>query len=394
MPSDTLARKLLLPELKLTKVSWGTRSRSLNLHADKVSSHEVCPNCATASSCIYDRRWVRIKDSPLQGQWVSLHIRKRRFSCKPCGKPFTEPVPGIMKGFRSTQRYRRSLLWACENFSDLSAVKRAYGCSSGVVYKTLYEQLERKRRQHTLQWPKTIGIDEHLFKRHPHGYPAFVTSIVDYKGKRVMELVEGRQAAQLDAALCHIPERDRVQNVICDLADPYKKFAREFFPNATVVADKFHVLRLLNPAINRRRKEITGDKRKLRVRTMLLRSAKKMNHRERSILNRWLERHPILREVYQYKEALHSLYRMRGQARAQKAYTKLTDAMAKSNLPEIKTLRRTMMRWRNEILAYFENRLTNARTEGFNNKMKLVKRRGYGYKSFRNYRLRCLNACS
>ena len=63
-------------------------------------------------------------------------------------------------------------------------------------------------------------------------------------------------------------------------------------------------------------------------------------------------------------------------------------------LPELQTFRRTLMRWRREILAYFGTGLTNARTEGFNNKAKLVKKRAYGYRSFRNYRLRLLNACA
>jgi transposase len=52
------------------------------------------------------------------------------------------------------------------------------------------------------------------------------------------------------------------------------------------------------------------------------------------------------------------------------------------------------LKWKEEILAYFYTRLTNGRTEGFNNKAKLVKRRAYGYRSFRNYRLRLLNACA
>lgn len=72
----------------------------------------------------------------------------------------------------------------------------------------------------------------------------------------------------------------------------------------------------------------------------------------------------------------------------------MTDEMAQSQIPEIKTLRRTLMRWRKEILAYFRWRLTNARTEGYNNKAKLVKKRAYGYKSFENYRLRLLHACA
>jgi transposase len=74
--------------------------------------------------------------------------------------------------------------------------------------------------------------------------------------------------------------------------------------------------------------------------------------------------------------------------------SRLTDNLAASPLPELQTLRRTLMRWRKEILAYFDTGLTNGRTEGFNNKAKVVKRRAYGYRSFANYRLRLLNACA
>ena len=116
--------------------------------------------------------------------------------------------------------------------------------------------------------------------------------------------------------------------------------------------------------------------------------------KRRWLLRTWLADKPELRELYAYKQALYRLYRTKGQKRVAEAFTRLTDAMATSELPEVITLRRTLMRWRNEILSYFVCRLTNARTEGFNGKAKLVIRRAYGYKSFRNYRLRLLNACA
>ena len=87
------------------------------------------------------------------------------------------------------------------------------------------------------------------------------------------------------------------------------------------------------------------------------------------------------------------LNRTKGYERAKRALTAFTDALARSELPELKKLRRTLMSWRKEILEYFRTRLTNARTEGFNNVAKLVQKRAYGYRSFRNYRLRLLNAC-
>ncbi len=91
---------------------------------------------------------------------------------------------------------------------------------------------------------------------------------------------------------------------------------------------------------------------------------------------------------------MYALYRVRGPERAATTLTSLTDTMALSHLPEVLTLRRTLIRWRHEILAYFHTGLTNGRVEGLNLKAKLVKRRAYGYRSFRNYRLRLLNACA
>ena len=285
------------------------------------------------------------------------------------------------------------MLWAAERFSDLKAVRDTYRCSAGYLYKTLYAELERRGRTRLYPWPKIIGIDEHFFKRGEHGR-LFVSVLLDYKNRRLMEVVLGRRSAELEAALHAIPGRDNVRTVVLDLADPYKNFAKSFFPNANLVADKFHVLRLLNPAINRHRKAITGDKRNLPARKLLLMAGRKLHSRVRRALHRGLERFPVLRQLYLAKEALHRFYRLKGHRRARDVLSKLTDSLALTAVPELNTLRKTLLKWRREILAYFHTRVTNGRLEGFNNKAKLVKRRAYGYKSFANYRLRLLNACS
>jgi len=115
------------------------------------------------------------------------------------------------------------------------------------------------RRHLNYPWPRTIGIDEHFFSR-SKGYREFATVLVDYNNKRVRELVLGRGSGDLRQALQHIPGRENVKNVALDLSDSYKSFVKDFFPNASMIADKFHVLRLLTPAINRRRKDITETK--------------------------------------------------------------------------------------------------------------------------------------
>ena len=381
---------ILLPELNLLTHYQSDKFRT-HYKCAKESEFEVCPRCAVKSYSVHDRRWVNVQDQPIRGSGVYLRILKRRFRCPSCKKVFTEPIPGVRKGFKTTERYRRGIRWACENFKDLKSVQKAFGCSAGLVYKTFYEQLALKLRERKNNpWPTRIGIDEHSWLRGRTGR-SFVSLVVDYDNKKIFEAVEGKTALGLTENLSHIQGRERVKEVALDLCDPFKKFAREMFPNAKIVADHFHVVRLLNPSLNKARTEITGDKRSHPGRKLLLMNGSRLEYFERRALHQWLDHHPKLKEIYFFKEAIHRFYRIRGFNKASRALIKLTDQMALSTLDEIKTLRRTLMSWRTEILNYFINKTTNARTEGYNNLAKLLQKRAFGFRSFFNYRLRLLS---
>lgn len=394
MPAmTTITNFVLLPELEILKTQ--RKGLSSNIYwCQKKPCQEYCPCCASGDYWVHEYRTITVKDAPIRGKEIILKIKKRRLRCKLCRKTFNEPIQGILPKKRFSQRFKRGVLWACENFKNLKKVKKAYRCSNQFIYDALYETLElNRRRKLNYAWPKTIGIDEHAFGRSVKARKTrFCTMIVDFVNKRPMELVEGRSGLLLWKDLAHVPGRENVKHVALDLSDPYKKFVKEFFPNAQMVADKFHVLRLLNHHIMRRRKDITGNRASWRARSLLLMSNKKLGWRERKALWKYLNDFPELKEVYAFKESLHSLYRIKGYNRASIAFTKLTDRMAKSNLKEIKTLRATLVKWRNEILNYFKTGITNARTEGFNHIAKLLKRNAFGFKSFPNYRLRVLNA--
>lgn len=394
MPWKNLSHSLLLPELELTafkapKHSWA------RYFVQKNSRMEVCPKCATPSQSVYDRRSVVVKDAPIRAQMIYLEIKKRRFWCKPCQKPFTEPVSGVRKGSRTTERFKRGVLWACENFVDLERVQRAYRVSAGYVFKTLYTRLDEKLRMRQYPWPSTIGIDEHSFRKNRRlRKTEFASVIVDYPNQRMFEVIEGKTHDDLYSGLHHIEGRENVKNAIVDLCDPFKNFIQSHFPNAKIIADKFHVLRLITPALIKKRYEITGTRADAKARRLLTCSSQKLDHWERVAIWQYLEKYPELQELYRWKERLHKFYRTRGYYRAHLALRQMCDEMALSPLPEIKTLRRTLMKWREEILNYFLTGLTNGRTEGYNNLAKLVQKRAFGYKSFRNYRLRLLAACA
>lgn len=391
LPESKVAGFVLLPELKILK--FGTDGLWL---CEKVSEFEVCPRCATKSDSVYDHRWVTVRDEPLRGRGVTLKILKRRFSCEICPSPFTEPVPGVLPGRRTTQRFRLAVMEACEKYTDLSRVRQEFKVSSHFIYEAYYERLRLNlRERQNAPWPTAIGMDEHAYgKNKEFRRTQFVTTIVDHGKGRMFEAVIGKTQAELEAATAHISGRENVQWATIDMCDPYRNYIRSFFPNAKIVADKFHVLRLLTPALLKKRKEISGTRADLRAKKLLLMSSKNLRYGERLALERFLTRYPEMKELYEWKERLHSFYRMRGGGRSYQAYKKLVDDMSVSLLPEIRTLRKTLLKWKDEILNYFYSRLTNARLEGFNCKASALKRRAYGYRDAKNYRIQLLHACS
>lgn len=391
MPVENLLRQIGLPELKITDVKSG--SKGLLLFAEKLrADFEPCYRCAKPSSSVYDTRVILVRDEPIRQAQVTLKLKKRRYYCHGCRKPFTEYVPGIWPKRRTTQRLRETVREACNNFSNMSQVRKIFKLSSSYVYKVYYEQLELQNRQMTKHYPEELGIDEH-FVRREFGVPQFMTVMTDLKKRSVRECVPGKAKGLLLERTKHMQGRHKVKWVALDMSDVYRGFALENFPNAKLVADKFHVLRVFSGILNRHRIDITGDKRKNPVRKLLLRNRNNLKYYERNALDLWLKDHPKIKEAYEWKECFHRFYRIKGHSRAVPRFERLVCAMRFSQLPEIKRFCRTLERWRDEILNYFLNPITNAVTEGYNRVASLVKNRAFGYRNVNNYRLRFLNAC-
>lgn len=391
MPESKLLNFLSLPEVKIVKFNHGPGG-SWFWCEKKRSKLETCTRCGTKSSSIYDHRTIKVKDEPLKEKVVTLSLRKRRYYCHTCRKPFTEYVPGIWPKRRTTQRLRESVRKACNNFSSMSEVRKTFNLSSSFVYKVYYEQLELQNRQITREFPKQLGIDEH-FVRRQYGVPKFMTVFTDLKNRTVRECVHGKTKQGLIDQTQHLAGRLSVEWVALDMSDTYRGFAYTHFPNARLVADKFHVLRIFSNILNRHRIDTTGDKRKNPVRKLLLRNRSNLRYFERNALDLWLREHPQVKEAYEWKERFHSFYKIKGYKRACHRFEKLILAMRFSAIPEIKKFCRTLERWKDEILNYFLNPITNAVTEGYNRIASLVKNRAFGYKNEKNYRLRFLNAC-
>lgn len=399
MPELNLTDFLLLPKLKLERLEHIPDSRTVNFFClTKGSNIAYCPHCGLETTTVHDRRKVKIKDAPHGAKRKYLIITKRRFRCQGmgCKRVFTENIDGIRHRAKLTERMQRAILYFSNQFANLKGTRKHLRVGTSTLYRRHYSELELKWRERKNDpWPTTIGIDEHSFiKNKERGHREFVTMVVDYNNRRLKEVLPTRISAELQHQLAYIPGREGVKNVCMDLSATYKSFAKNFFPNAKIIADKFHVTRLLSPAITKHLYALKKETKDHRLRRkLILKSAIKLDYKTREMIEEWLKSHDTLRELYYAKETIMKIYRCENAGHAKRILIKLTDALALSKIPELKTLRRTLMDWMDEILNYFENRLTNARTEGYNNVAKQVLKRAYGFKNFNNYRLKLLYAC-
>ncbi len=399
MSQEILTQSLLLPDLRFVKKEQ--KYRDFFIYCDKVSGFEVCPHCAKKCFSVYDHVTVTIKDEPIRNRFVYLKIRKRRFHCKSCNKIFREPVGGIYKGFRTSERFRRYIRMLASECHNLKQVTKKAQCSSWLVYTAFYQQLEMEQRKYNYPWPKTIGIDEHSFIRNVKGAGRdFVTVFIDYTNKRMREVVLGKSLPDLttNSNINNIAGRENVQNVVLDLSPTFRSFVQSYFPRAKMIADKFHVVKLMHPLLHEYRKKVINEKELSKKRNnpvvrLLVTYRKKLRVEQRWALDQFLDLNQEIKEVYWYQQKLYSMYRIKGYNHARYALQKLLDDMGRSQIKAVQSYRLTFKKWYWEILNYFSTRLNNGRTEGYNRKAKLVQRCAYGFRSFKNYRLKLLYSC-
>jgi len=194
---------------------------------------------------------------------------------------------------------------------------------------------------------------------------------------------------------------NQIIEVSIDLSGNYKSLVNQVMPNAVVVADRFHVMKIVNQDLDAARKtlrkandECLDEVEKERVAAVLkqskyalLKPEKNLTQKQKAKLEEIREVLPSLAQIHQQKEAFRTIFE---QAKDWGEGTfQLLDWLAGAQ-ETFKESVGTICRWFGEVTAYFDNRTTSGAVEGINNKLKLIKRSGYGFRNFNNFQLRCL----
>ena len=234
-----------------------------------------------------------------------------------------------------------------------------------------------------------------------HGHGKFVLVISAPELGLVLDVLEDRSKEKL---LKWLDERGRewcaaVRYACSDMWDAYQEAAEQKLPNACRVVDRFHVMKNLNAALTKARRAIQKDadattKELLKgCRWLLVKNRENLTEEQQQKLTCMLEASPDLNRCYQLKESFRDLFEQNLTPKA--AEKRLLRWVAQVEATPFKALQsfvNTLRNWWQQILNYFDGRYNNGFAEGVNLKIRMLNRRGYGYRNFSSFRLHVLVA--
>ena len=264
----------------------------------------------------------------------------------------------------------------------------------------MVQYISKKKLQLDLRKLKRLGIDEIALRK---GQGNYIVVLVDLDRRVPMGFAPSRQQADIRKVLSEWGEAvlSQIVEVSIDLSGNYKSLVHQLLPNAAIVADRFHVMKIVNEDLDRSRKalykanqENPNAVKKSRIEAalkqskyVLLKPEENLTQKQKVKLEEIREVVPSLAQMHQHKETFRAIFEQAenwGDGTFQ-----LLDWLAEAQ-GTFKQSVKTICRWFGEVTEYFEHRTTSGAVEGINNKLKLIKRSGYGFRNFDNFQLRCL----
>ena len=325
-----------------------------------------------------------------------LRVHTRRYRCTQCAHTFLPSLPSIRPGRRLSEPFRESLYEQHQVGIDAAALARREGVGPATVSRCYTQFTQRKASERiSLQCPQVLGLDEHtLHKSH-----RFATTFCDLKNHRVFDVVPGRSPRELAAYVRQLKGREQVRVVCIDLSSPYRALIRRYFPHAKIVADRFHVVRLVYAHFMDLVRSIAPQVARHRgYLACLRRPPERLNPAQAQRREDLIQAHPALGPLLHLRDQLCGLLNQKTQTKQQcrthaRRLLEMISRLQGSQLAALQTLAQTLQQWSEPIAAMWRFSKNNAITEGFHRKMKLIQRRAYGFRNFHNYRLRVIAQC-
>ncbi|WP_304421942.1 ISL3 family transposase [uncultured Clostridium sp.] len=389
MQNNFITNLLDLKGVIVTK--FRNRKNRFKIHIEFPVREHTCPCCHSKTTKVHDYHLQLIKDIPIYNKDTFLYYRKRRYVCKNCGKRFYEKNSFLPKRARKTKRLTAFIIDKLKDKQSMKDIAKLSNVSTTTVSKLLpYLAVNAS------SLPKVLCIDE--FRGNSGNYK-YQVSLMDGISRKPIDIIECRHKAHLFSYFnkFSLDERKKVKYIVMDLWQPYKDLAKTYFPNAKIVADRFHYVRYIVQAVDTVRKKVqsklTPEERKYfkHSRKLLLSRYINLNANQREELNYIIINYSEeLRRVYNEKEELLDIVHSNEKYLAIDKLNKWVTDNLVSKYEVLQECAKTYSNWIKEIRNSLLVPYSNGVMEGYNNKIKVLKRIAFGFRNFQNFKARIL----
>jgi transposase len=386
---EVLTQLLAIPKYEV--VGTEMTEDTITLDIESTLEGAKCPRCGAYSTNLHEKLLRTVRDLPISGKACYLRFLRRRFFCWRCSKPFSESLSFVQEHRDYTNRYQERIFHQVRE-NNITVVQRFEGLTYDQIESIFLAEAKARIPDNPFANLKRLGIDEISLRK---GKQDFVLILTNLDTADVVDVLEKRTQKKLRARLEQLTEQERSQigEVAIDMWEPYSNVCEELLPNAITTVDRFHVAK----AVNEELKKLKNQQKKEHPEVIkgahypLLKNQENLTDTQQEKLDQVYEACPILRMAHRLKECLRHIFEYPStKEKAIQRLQKWSRIAEKEHL--FPKFRKTLSNWMDKIANYFCQRTTSAMVEGINNKVKLIKRRAFGFRNFGNFRLRVIAA--
>jgi len=350
----------------------------------------LCPKCSDFHHTFKEKKIRRIRTVPIGTKPCFIDILTNRLECKKCGHRWWPKFSFVAGSRRMTKVFARYIV-SMMKLGTIKAVAEFTEVSWDTVKDIHKEHLQKKYRSVEYANLLYLGIDEFSIKK-GHEY---MTTVINLETGQIIHAVEGRDKKAIEPFLRKLSRKAiNLKAIAMDMSGSYESAVREFLPKIDIVFDRYHVMALMSKAIDEVRREQQrrcndiGLKVLKGQRFLLLKNFDKLDFKQKSSLEVLLEANIPLAVGHSMKEQLRLFWERPTSQEGAKFLGWWIINSIESEISELAKVGRTLLNHFKGLLAYFIHRITNAKTEGINNKIKTLKRQAYGYRDMEYFKLR------
>lgn len=384
-----LSRILRLTGMKITDFIFKNRNKELHLAVKPYKNGCRCPECGRRCKIVRTVTTLRCwEDLTLMGMKVLLWYSPKEICCPTHGR-LQEEIPWAASYSRITYRLEWRICALCQNMTQ-KAVAEILKMAKSTLSDLLHRIIHRVRDGHKIRGLKSVGIDEISYCKGRK----FATIVYDLDRARVLWVGLGKGRKTIDRFFNEFlskGQKARIQWASCDMSQAYIGAIKHHCPNASLVIDRFHIVKALNEAVDEVRKEewrtldTEGRKAIKGLRWLLATRSENRTKGDTRFLNNLRNSNRRIHRAWVLKDEFEQFWNYTYRGSAEKFLKRWMTAALRSRIPSLRKFVNTLRSHLDNVLTFIDRNLTNAVGEGLNRVIKIVKNRASGYRGLDNF---------